>query len=115
MKENNNKIKLKIKKGDNVFVIAGNDRDLEKSHRVLEVYPQNMTVLVEGVNKHKKHTKPNPKNQRGGIVEKELPIHYSNVMLADTDNKPTRVGIRHDNEGEKKKAIRYAKTNGKDL
>lgn len=115
MKKINDKIKLKIKKGDNVIVIAGNDKDLTKVHRVLEIYPKEMRILVEGVNKHKKHTKPNPKNQRGGIVEKELPIHYSNVQLADTDGRPSRIGIRHEIEGDKKKAVRYAKTNEKDL
>jgi large subunit ribosomal protein L24 len=113
MKETNKKQKLRIKKGDNVKVISGDDKGL--TGRVLEIYPAQMRILVEGANIHKKHTKPNPKNQRGGIVDKELPVHYSNVMLTDTDGNPTRIGIRRDEDGDSKKAIRYAKSNDKDL
>ncbi len=114
MKENTNKkLKVRIKKGDTVKVISGDDKG--RTGRVLEVYPKEMRILVEGVNIHKRHTKPNPKNQRGGIVDKELPVHYSNVLLTDSDNKSTRVGIRHITEGDKKKTVRVAKTNGKDL
>jgi large subunit ribosomal protein L24 len=84
--------KLKIKKGDTVKVIAGDDRG--KTGRVLEVYPKTMKILVEGVNIHKKHTRPNQQYPNGGIISKELPIHYSNVMILDSDKNPTRIGIR---------------------
>lgn len=71
-------MKLKIKKGDQVRVIAGQDKG--KSGRVLAVYPKEMRILVEGINIRIKHEKPNQQNQQGGRVEKEMPIHYSNVM-----------------------------------
>jgi large subunit ribosomal protein L24 len=72
-------MKLKIKKGDTVKVIAGDDKG--KEGRVLEIYPTKMTILVDGVNIHKKHTKPSQQNQNGGIVDTSLPINYSNVQL----------------------------------
>ena len=84
--------KLKIKKGDNVVVIAG--RDKGKSGSVLQVNPTEMRVIVQGVNVAKRHTKARP-GQPGGVVEKELPIHVSNVAHIDPkDNKPTRVGYK---------------------
>ena len=107
--------KLKIKKGDMVFVISGNDKDLEKPRRVLEVYPDRMRLLVEGVNVRKRHTKPSQQNQQGGVLSKEMPIHYSNVMMSDSDKNPTRIGIRREDKGGKVASVRYAKTNGKDL
>jgi large subunit ribosomal protein L24 len=105
--------KLKIKKGDTVKVIAGDDRG--KTGRVLEVYPKTMKILVEGVNIHKKHTRPNQQYPNGGIISKELPIHYSNVMILDSDKNPTRIGIRVEEKNGKRVAIRFARTNKKDL
>lgn len=102
-------MKLKIKKGDFVQVIAGND--LGASGRVLEVYPEKMRILVEGVNVRKRHTRPSQKNQKGGIVSKEMPVHYSNVQMLDSDKNPTRIGIRFDDKDENR--IRYAISNGK--
>ena len=88
----NEKIKLKIRKDDNVVVLAG--RDKGKSGKVLRVFPAENRVLVQGVNMVKRHTKPRP-GQQGGVVEKENTIHASNVALADPkDNKPTRVGFK---------------------
>ncbi|MEJ5244102.1 MAG: 50S ribosomal protein L24 [Bacteroidota bacterium] len=105
--------KLKIKKGDTVQVIAGDDKG--KIGRVLEVYPKTMKILVEQVNVHKKHTRPNQQYPNGGVISKELPIHYSNVMIVDSDKKPTRIGIRHEIKGGRKETIRFARTNNKDL
>jgi large subunit ribosomal protein L24 len=105
-------MKLKLKKGDIVQVITGNDKGA--TGRILEVYSAKMRVLVEGVNIRKKHERPNQQNQQGGIVSKEMPVHYSNVMLVDSDKNPTRVGIRYD-ENTPKRKIRYAKTNDKEL
>ncbi len=105
--------KLKIKKGDTVQVIAGDDKG--KIGRVLEVYPKTMKILVEQVNVHKKHTRPNQQYPNGGVISKELPIHYSNVMIVDSDKKPTRIGIRHEIKGGRKETIRFAHTNNKDL
>ena len=81
---------FKIKKGDNVVVIAGKDKG--KTGAVLKVMPADSRVVVQGVNVAKRHTKPRP-GQPGGMVEKELSIHVSNVAHVDPkDNKPTRVG-----------------------
>ncbi len=106
-------VKLHIKKGDNVFVIAGESKNLEKSGRVLSVDPKNQRAIVEGFNMIKKHTKPNAKNPQGGIVEQEAPIHISNLMLADPKTgKPTRVGRKLNEEG---KLVRYAKKSGEEI
>ena len=97
---------MKIKKGDTVRVIAGADKDNEG--KVIAVNQKNHTVLVEGVNMIKKHTKPSMANQNGGIIEQEGPIDISNVMLL-VDGKTTRVGFKMD--GYKK--VRVAKATGK--
>ncbi|MGB9913163.1 MAG: 50S ribosomal protein L24, partial [Candidatus Kapaibacteriota bacterium] len=83
---------MKLKKGDLVQVIAGNDKGA--IGRILEIYPEKMQVLVEGVNVRKKHSRPTQQNPKGGIISKEMPIHYSNVMILDSDKNPTRIGIR---------------------
>ncbi len=81
-------MKLKIKKGDEVVVIAGKNRGARG--RVLMVQPSAMRILVEGVNIRKKAMRPSPKYPSGGIVEMEGPIHYSNVQLADKVDSSTR-------------------------
>jgi large subunit ribosomal protein L24 len=88
------KPKFNIKKGDNVVVLAGDDKDRTKPRKVLAVNPndERPTVLVEGVNMVTKHLKPNAQNPQGGIVQEEAPIHISNVMLWDAKSKaPARV------------------------
>ena len=104
---------MKIKKGDMVQVIAGKDKGAQG--RVIEAYPKREKVLVEGVNRVKKHV-ANSYNERGaesgGIVTQEAPIHVSNVMILDSEGKPTRVGYRFDEDGKK---VRVAKSNGKDI
>ncbi|WP_066529518.1 50S ribosomal protein L24 [Corynebacterium bouchesdurhonense] len=104
---------MKIKKGDMVQVISGKDKGAQG--KVIEAYPQRHKVLVEGVNRIKKHV-ANSYNERGaesgGIVTQEAPIHVSNVMLLDSDGRPTRVGYRFDEDGKK---VRVAKSNGKDI
>jgi len=102
----NERIKMKIRKGDNVVVTTG--RDKGKSGSVLRVFPTENRLLVQGVNLVKRHTKPRP-GQQGGIVEKENPIHASNVSLADPkDNKPSRVGFKTV-DGRK---VRFARRSG---
>jgi large subunit ribosomal protein L24 len=105
---------VKIHKGDTVLVISGKDKGAKG--KVLQAYPARNKVLVEGVNRIKKHT-PISTNQRGsrsgGIVTQEAPIHVSNVMVVDSDGKPTRVGYRFDEETGKK--VRISKRNGKDI
>jgi large subunit ribosomal protein L24 len=86
------KPKFNIKKGDNVVVIAGDDRDRTKPRKVLSVNPSEGRVLIEGVNLVTKHLKPNAQNPQGGIVKEEAPIAISNVMLWDAKSKgPARV------------------------
>jgi large subunit ribosomal protein L24 len=104
---------VKVKKGDTVLVIAGKDRGAKG--RVIAAYPKLDKVLVEGVNRVKKHTRIRTTQRgakTGGIVTQEAPIHVSNVMVVDSDGKPTRVGYRLDDNGQK---IRVARSNGKDL
>lgn len=97
---------MKIRKNDNVMVISGNDKG--KTGKVLKVFPKNNRVIIEGINLRKRHTKPSQKNPQGGILEKESPIHVSNVMLLDPKtNEPTRLGsqvILDENTGKKKRA-----------
>ena len=78
-KEDNMQNKLHVRKGDNVVVITGKDKGTKG--RVLKVFTKESRVLVENVNMIKKHVKPNRKNQQGGIIQKEAPIHASNVMI----------------------------------
>ena len=77
------KPKYNIKRGDNVVVIAGDDKDLKKPRKVLEVIIDKGRVVVEGVNIITKHTKPSAQNTKGGMVKREAPIHISNIMLWD--------------------------------
>ena len=105
---------MKIKKGDTVVVIAGKDKGAKG--KVIQAYPERNRVLVEGVNRIKKHTAIST-NQRGaqsgGIVTQEAAIHVSNVMVVDSDGKPTRIGYRVDEETGKR--VRISKRNGKDV
>jgi large subunit ribosomal protein L24 len=103
------KPKFNIKKGDQVIVITGDDKDLKKPRKVLEVILEKSRVLVEGVNVVTKHTKPTAQNTKGGIVKKELPIAISNVMLWDAKSSgPSKVKLTRDNG----KLIRVAKKSG---
>ena len=106
--------KVNIRKEDMVFVIAGKDRDMSKPRRVLQVYRARQRVLVEGANMVKKHERPNPqKNIKGGILEKEIPMHISNVQLMDpSTKKPTRVGRKRLDDGT---SVRIARRSGAEL
>jgi large subunit ribosomal protein L24 len=105
---------MKVHKGDTVLVIAGKDKGAKG--KVIQAFPTRNKVLVEGVNRIKKHT-PISTNQRGsqsgGIITQEAPIHVSNVMIVDSDGKPARVGYRID--GETGKKVRISRRNGKDI
>jgi large subunit ribosomal protein L24 len=104
---------MKVKKGDTVLVIAGKDKGAKG--KVIQAYPTRDRVLVEGVNRIKKHTRVS-QNQRGaqsgGIVTQEAPIHVSNVMVIDSDGKPTRVGKKTTDDG---KRVRISRRSGKEL
>ena len=101
--------KLHIKKGDTVFVNAGNDKG--KTGKVLEVLRSKDRVIVEGVNMVSKHTKPNSKAPQGGILKQEAGIHISNVQLMDAAGKPTKVAHK-EVDGKK---VRIAKTTGEEI
>lgn len=100
---------MHVKKGDTVQIITGEARG--KTGKVLKVFPKTNKVLVEGVNFVKRHTRPSQQNPQGGIIEKESPIHLSNVMLTAGGN-PTRVGHRRLGTGRK---IRVARKTGEDI
>jgi large subunit ribosomal protein L24 len=97
---------MKLKKGDTVVVIAGKDKGSEGA--VVRVLPADNKVIVNGVNRAKKHTKPNRVQQQGGIIDRDMPIDASNVMLVHK-GKPTRVGYKIQADGTK---VRIAKRNG---
>jgi large subunit ribosomal protein L24 len=104
---------MKVKKGDTVLVIAGKDKGAKG--KVIQAYPDKQRVLVEGVNRIKKHTRVSRTQrgaQTGGIVTQEASIHVSNVMVVDSDGKPTRVGYRTGDNG---KRVRISRRNEKDL
>ena len=104
-------VKLHIKKGDMVAVIAGDSKG--QTGKVLKVEVSKMRAIVEGVNLCKKATKPNAQNPQGGIVEKEAPIHVSNLQLLDPKSgKPTRIGRKENAQG---KLVRYAKKSGEEI
>jgi large subunit ribosomal protein L24 len=103
--------KLHIKKGDTVLVITGNNKG--KKGRVLEIITKTERAIVEGVNLMKKHTKPNAASPQGGIIEKEAPVHISNLMLFDAKaGTATRVGRRLNDQG---KLVRYSKKSGEEI
>jgi large subunit ribosomal protein L24 len=97
---------MKLKKGDTVVVIAGKDKGTEGE--VVRVLPADNKVIVNGVNRAKKHTKPNRVQQQGGIIDRDMPVDASNVMLVHK-GKPTRVGYKIQNDGTK---VRVAKRTG---
>jgi large subunit ribosomal protein L24 len=100
----------KIRKGDKVVVIAG--RDKGRTGEVVEVNPTAGRALVRGVNLVKRHQRQTAQ-QQGGIISKELPVHLSNIAVADPkDGKPTRVGFKVDGDGRK---VRVAKRSGGEI
>ena len=104
---------MKVKKGDTVLVIAGKDKG--SRGKVLTALPREDKVIVEGVNRVKKHTRIRTTqrgSKTGGIVTQEAPIHISNVMVIDSDGHPTRVGAREDENGVK---TRVSRRSGKEL
>jgi large subunit ribosomal protein L24 len=101
-------MKLHIRKGDNVMVVAGDSKG--RTGKVLEVEVEKYRAIVENVNLATKHTKPNAKNTKGGLVKQEMPIHISNLMLVDSTGKPTRVGRQVDSKTNK--SVRVSKKTG---
>ena len=104
---------MKVKKGDTVQVIAGRDKGARG--KVLAAYPDTNKVLVEGVNRVKKHTRIQTTQRgakTGGIITQEAPIDVSNVLVVDSDGRPARIGYRIDDDGQK---VRISRRSGKDL
>lgn len=107
---------MKIRKNDNVIIIAGNNRG--KTGKVLKVFPKVNRVIVEGVNLRKRHTKASQKNPQGGIIEKEAPVNASNMMILDPKtSEATRIGAKIiiDDKTGKKKIARVSKASGEML
>jgi large subunit ribosomal protein L24 len=105
--------KLHIKKGDTVFVNAGENKG--QQGRVLEVIRKNdvARAIVEGINLVSKHTKPNAKSPQGGVVKQEAPVHISNLMLVDpSTGKPTRIGRKLNASS---RLVRYSKKSGEEI
>jgi large subunit ribosomal protein L24 len=103
--------KLHIKKGDMVYVNAGNNKG--KTGKVLSVLVEKQRAIVEGVNMVKKSTKPSASHPQGGIIEQEAPIHISNLNVLDPKSgKPTRIGRKLGANG---KLVRYAKKSGEEI
>ena len=103
--------KFHIRKGDTVFVNAGEDKG--KTGKVIRVIADKKRAVVEGVNIVSKNQKPNAKYPQGGIIKMEAPIHISNLNVIDpASGKPTRIGHRKNEEG---KTIRYAKKSGEEI
>lgn len=105
-------LKTRLKKNDKVRVISGNHRG--KEGKILKIFRNKKSVIVEGVNIIKRHTRPTQKNPQGGITQKEAPIHISNIMLIDPKaNEPSKIGMQiiTDDSGNKKR-MRYGKKSG---
>jgi large subunit ribosomal protein L24 len=103
----------KIRKGDKVVVLSG--RDKGRTGEVIAVHPDDERALVRGINMVKRHQKQTAQ-QEGGIISKELPVHLSNIALADPkDGKPTRVGFKFVGQGEDRKRVRVAKRSGAEI
>jgi len=103
----------KIRKGDKVVMLTG--RDKGRSGEVVEVHPDDNRVLVRGINMVKRHQKQSAQ-QEGGIISKELPVHLSNVAIADPkDGKPTRVGFKFVGQGDDRRKVRIAKRSGVEI
>jgi large subunit ribosomal protein L24 len=103
----------KIRKGDKVVMLTG--RDKGRTGEVVEVRPDDSRVLVRGINMVKRHQKQSAQ-QEGGIISKELPVHLSNVAIADPkDGKPTRIGFKFVGSGDDRKKVRVAKRSGVEI
>jgi len=106
--------KINLRKNDTVRVITGRDRG--KTGRIVSIDRSRGTLIVEGVMLVKRHTRPNPQKAiKGGIAEREAPIHISNVMLLASDGKPTRIAFQTQGEGASARRVRIARRTGEPL
>ena len=95
---------MKLRSGDVVMVISGKDAGTES--RIAKVFPDQNKIIVEGVNTAKKHQRPTGQTMQGGVIDKDMPIDASNVMLVCAECGPTKVGARFDDEGRKYRVCR---------
>lgn len=101
-----------IRKGDTVMLKTGREQDRGRTGKVMQVLTQEDRVLVEGINVRKRHVRPSQQNPQGGVINKEMPVHISNVMPVDTNGKATRVRFVTHEDGSK---VRVAATTGETL
>ncbi len=107
-------MKMKLRKGDRVFVLQGKDRG--KTGTVLKVFPKEGKVIVEGVNTAKRHSKPRSATSPGGIVDKDMPVPASSVAIVSPgDGLPTRIGYRIDEVAGVRHKVRVCKRTGAEL
>ena len=106
---NRKSFKIHVQKDDMVQVMSGSSKGTVA--KVLQVFPKDSTIIVEGVNMIKRHTKPSAKDPQGGIVEREAAIHISNLMVVH-NGVPTRVGRKMNDKG---KLVRYSKKSGEEI
>jgi large subunit ribosomal protein L24 len=106
------KPKYNIRKGDNVVVITGDDKDLSKPRTVKQVLVEEGKVIVEGVNIITKHSKPSAQDTKGGIIKREAPIHISNVMLWDSSQKAGARVTRERKDGKTERVFKTKKIQG---
>ena len=101
---------MKLKTGDTVKIIAGKDKGVES--KIARIIPEKNRVIVEGVATAKRHQRPQGQTMQGGIIDKDMPVDVSNVMIVCPDCGPTRIGARRDDEGRK---VRVCRKCGRDL
>ncbi len=101
---------MKLKTGDTVKIIAGKDKGVES--KIARVLPDKNRVIVEGVATAKRHQRPQGQTMQGGIIDKDMPVDVSNVMIVCPDCGPTKIGARRDDEGRK---LRICRKCGRDL
>ncbi|HOD67533.1 MAG TPA: 50S ribosomal protein L24 [candidate division Zixibacteria bacterium] len=105
---------MRIKKGDTVYVLCGEDKG--KTGRVLHVYPKKGTAVVEGVRMHKRHQRPTQRNPKGGVVTMEGPIHLSNLAVYNASSGgPARLGVRTTEEDGRKRRVRIDVKTGEEI
>lgn len=95
---------MKLKTGDTVMVISGKDAGTES--RIARVFPDENKIIVEGVNTAKKHQRPTQQTMQGGVIDKDMPLDVSNVMIVCAECGPTKIGARFDDEGRKYRVCR---------
>jgi large subunit ribosomal protein L24 len=103
----------KLRKGDEVEVLSGKDRT--KRGTIMRVLPKDNKVIVEGVNVAKKHQRQTKARVRGGIIDKDMPVHMASVALVCPNDGPVRIGFEYKTEGDRRSKVRVCRTCGREL